>query len=348
MGKKIISEFYKHEQFNGKDIGCAALKIIAKGTLIMVEKPQVTAKGSPPEVNFFRTLMSSFNNLKKDDKEDYLKLKDRFGAQTDPYYPMNGLPTVPKELFLGMNAIETQDYSDQISKIFSIYQSNSFDDGVGIQRSRFNHSCCANVAYVWNQELQSIEYRALYEIKLGEELCINYMPRSIFMKNLQTRQHCLLLTWGFSCVCSICLDETKNDANEKYAKFEQLKLDAKALELQWHLSTGIGTFELIRQAINCCKEMCEITREKKLDSSYLVPILEDGFLAASRGYWQAKALRKLNLMEEFLKESENFAKLTALLKQALNGCLAEVWRQRSQDCQNWLNEVYNINGVTGC
>ena len=31
-----------------------------------------------------------------------------------------------------------------------------------------------------------------------------------------------------------------------------------------------------------------------------------------------------------LKESEDFAKLTALLKQALNGCLAEVWRQRSQ------------------
>ena len=48
------------------------------------------------------------------------------------------------------------------------------------------------------------------------------------------------------------------------------------------------------------------------------------------------------------KESEDFAKLTDLLKQALNGCLAEVWRQKSQDCQNWLNEVYNINGVTGC
>ena len=48
--------------------------------------------------------------------------------------------------------------------------------------------------------------------------------------------------------------------------------------------SGIGTFELIRQAVNCCKEMCEITREKKLASSYLVPILEDGFLAASRGF----------------------------------------------------------------
>ena len=33
--------------------------------------------------------------------------------------------------------------------------------------------------------------------------------------------------------------------------------------------SGIGTFELIRQAVDCCKEMCEITREKKLASSYL-------------------------------------------------------------------------------
>ena len=58
---------------------------------------------------------------------------------------------------------------------------------------------------------------------------------------------------------------------------------ARQIDIFFFLS-GIGTFELIRQAINCCKEMCEITREKKLDNSYLVPILEDGFLAASRGF----------------------------------------------------------------
>ena len=59
------------------------------------------------------------------------------------------------------------------------------------------------------------------EIKLGEELCINYMPRALFMKNLQTRKQCILLAWGFSCMCTVCLDETRNDANEKYAKFEK-------------------------------------------------------------------------------------------------------------------------------
>ena len=59
MGKKIISEFYKHEKFNGKDIGCAALKIIAKGTLIMVEKPQVTAKGVLISDGIFNLAQSS-------------------------------------------------------------------------------------------------------------------------------------------------------------------------------------------------------------------------------------------------------------------------------------------------
>ena len=40
--------------------------------------------------------------------------------------------------------------------------------------------------------------------------------------------------------------------------------------------------------------------------------------------------REVSKTEKPSKESEDFAKLTALLKQALNGCLAEVWRQRSQ------------------
>ena len=83
-----------------------------------------------------------------------------------------------------------------------------------------------------------IFYRAVSEIKLGEELCINYMPRSLFMKNLQTRKQSILLAWGFSCICNTCLDETTTDANEKYAKFEKLRLEVKALALKWHQTTG--------------------------------------------------------------------------------------------------------------
>ena len=40
------------------------------------------------------------------------------------------------------------------------------------------------------------------------------------------------------CICNTCLDEMKTDANEKYAKFEKLRLEVKELALKWHQNTG--------------------------------------------------------------------------------------------------------------
>ena len=43
------------------------------------------------------------------------------------------------------------------------------------------------------------------------------------MKNLLTRQKYLLDEWGFKCSCTLCLDETKTDANAKYEQFAELR-----------------------------------------------------------------------------------------------------------------------------
>ena len=75
--KHQIEEFFKTGTVPGKFIGCTASVLIKQGTLIMAEKPQVTTRGSPPEIMFFESLMSSFEKLTKLDQEDYLKLHDR-------------------------------------------------------------------------------------------------------------------------------------------------------------------------------------------------------------------------------------------------------------------------------
>ena len=75
--KHQIEVFFKTGTVPGKFIGCTALMLIKKGTLIMAEKPQVTTRGSPPEIVFFESLMSSFEKLTKLDQEEYLKLHDR-------------------------------------------------------------------------------------------------------------------------------------------------------------------------------------------------------------------------------------------------------------------------------
>ena len=70
--KHQIEVFFKTGTVPGKFIGCTASVLIKQGTLIMAEKPQVTTRGSPPEIMFFESLMSSFEKLTKLDHIPYL------------------------------------------------------------------------------------------------------------------------------------------------------------------------------------------------------------------------------------------------------------------------------------
>ena len=54
-------------------------------------------------------------------------------------------------------------------KVIGIYDTNSFEGGLRLKTSRFNHSCWPN-AYVGIEN----EIRATYNIKVGQEITINY------------------------------------------------------------------------------------------------------------------------------------------------------------------------------
>ena len=64
------------------------------------------------------------------------------------------------------------------------------------------------------------------------------------MKNLQTRQHCLLLTWGFSCVCRLGgqLDDTGSQPFQKSIKFDE----ATSMNIKYRtraiITRGLYTF----------------------------------------------------------------------------------------------------------
>ena len=75
---------------------------------------------------------------------------------------------------------------------------------------------------MWDKSKKCYEIRIVSKIGIGEEISINYTPRSLFMKNFQFRQKFLLTAWGFKCTCAICLDESQNNANDDYEKFAKL------------------------------------------------------------------------------------------------------------------------------
>ena len=46
---------------------------------------------------------------------------------------------------------------NQILKIYGIYRTNCFENGVAIHFARFNHSCCSNAEAMWN-EVSTVKY----------------------------------------------------------------------------------------------------------------------------------------------------------------------------------------------
>lgn len=74
--------------------------------------------------------------------------------------------------------------------------------GFYVVASLFNHSCSPNV-YKFRKG-QTYEFRALYDIPKGTELCHNYLYLATFNDN--QRQQQLINNYGFLCKCDACVD----------------------------------------------------------------------------------------------------------------------------------------------
>ena len=148
-----VENLYKFVKIDGKGLGCVALKDIEIGALILKEKPQcvgdisraITIKlarelepqNLPFDDTWWNSVIKSFEQMKKSDQDEYLKLHNAFDGQG-------------------------------LSDVIGIYKTNAMDRGVGIKISRFNHSCCPNSAASWNAEDGTGEIRAWSKILAGK------------------------------------------------------------------------------------------------------------------------------------------------------------------------------------
>ena len=213
---------YKVVKIEGKGRGCIALVNIKKETLILQEKPQcvVPTYGKNPDsgsiIYHVTDVIEAFGRMTKIEKKEYLKLYNNYTN------------SVPNEWTLSYNIfLQSQMKNNQMEnnktgfveefilehsyqeycKVIGIYFTNFFGSGsgLGIQASRFNHSCCSNADAFWNHENSTREIRAMSNIKKGEEIFINYFGDC--MGDLKSRQLILSSKYGFKCNCECCQSE---------------------------------------------------------------------------------------------------------------------------------------------
>ena len=240
--------------------------------------------------------------------------------------------------------------ADVMEEVFGIYCSNDFVQGVGIQTSRFNHSCAANAEFQFNAKFGKFEIRAISKIKDGEEITINYNPLEISMKNFKTRQDFLLDGWDFHCKCNLCLEELECSDDKKYEKFAQLEQEAKILKLD-ETNSWIYQLEKIRKEVSCYKEMYKLAKEKNVSRGFIVAtILNPGFHAAAQGYLSSFGFASGKVQnQEFKSDCEKLSKVGEKISTDLFGQEVPVtmeWKKRRYDFESWIRETKSFRNMT--
>ena len=315
-----MSSLYKVTKIEGKGLGCVAISDIKKGSLILKENPQLYVESEEIKWSsgWIKSLMTSFNEMIETDQHEYMKLHNKFNNfqnfhNTDFIRNCKEInDTIIEDVKLEIGKIEQNPESaEEILKIFGIYCTNSFEDGISIKVSRFNHSCQHNADFTnVNSELQ---LRAIGNIKAGKEININYLDEFAGFRNRKYRQQNLFDGWDFFCVCDLCVHDVDIDA-EAFEDFiqeaEKLTIDRQsAFQAGISLGTQYYSLEDCNKEIVCYKQLYKIGKDRNIQPYFLFRMLDKGFDAATTGYQLYKATDlKIDAMT-FAKEAEMFGKI---------------------------------------
>ena len=121
-------------------------------------------------------------------------------------------------------------------KVIGIYDTNSFEGGLRLKTSRFNHSCWPN-AYVGIEN----EIRATYNIKVGQEITINYRLhiKIFFRKNQRNVKY-------------VCL---KYDLGE-YLCTQKFRINLLFPSLLTYIDSYIDYLLIKNKYIDCIEKKC--------------------------------------------------------------------------------------------
>lgn len=192
-----------------KGIGMFAARDIKAGTIILNDKPLLSIPRNNNKENDNQCIIDQFKQLSKEDK------------QTVCSYHIQ---------------IETKENENEDEDILGLYFTNAFtiiNDESDIKSgffpniARMNHSCLSNcevLNYDINTKSRSII--ALFDIKKGEELSINYIGNSYYTLSMtqKVRKQYILSNFNFDCKCIHCTNYDKKMENfrKQYGKYQDI------------------------------------------------------------------------------------------------------------------------------
>lgn len=201
----------------GMGRGLFAKHNVAKGAMVLAEKAFAYAKGEPrgqethihviydltrdaPEISAGEALLekalTALQGMGPEWRSRFFELHSG-GYDSESGESTAKAPTVDDQLII------------DTFHVLSILRLNSMscgpphepdrDSGIWVQASYVNHSCDPNCEIAFYGDMLVI--RALRDIKVGEQITLNYVPMDVSNKK---RREVLKASWAFDCGCGSC------------------------------------------------------------------------------------------------------------------------------------------------
>lgn len=165
----------------GRGDGVVAIQDIQKGTRIISESPLLTFPGDSLHPTSRNALLEKLEGLKREDRAMFYKLQ-------------NARPDLGKEIgIFKTNSFPTDS--------FFVANARNGHRGIFPTVGTLNHDCRSNAVWLFNGVLNRLTVHALRDIKLDEEITLDYIDKPL---PRELRQQRLQFDFGFTCTCDLC------------------------------------------------------------------------------------------------------------------------------------------------
>ncbi|KAJ5972148.1 uncharacterized protein N7479_002066 [Penicillium vulpinum] len=246
LGTDPISELglplYKAQPVLGKGQGLVARFNIAKGQLIISEKPFFTTSKIASATTMEKQMAIELRKLSKNAQRQFLSLHNNFPGKQ----PFSGI--------VRTNALPCG--------------SESPIGGVYPTISRINHSCLPNAHNSWNSESGYENIHAVRFISAGEEITIPYDHGG----TSDERRRYLKDAFGFDCDCSICSRQPTELKQSDERRRQIQRLDAA-------IGDGLRVMYSPKDCLRDCRVLLQVLEEEYEGShgAHLARLYYDAF-----------------------------------------------------------------------
>lgn len=177
---------FRIAEVQGKGLGAIATRDIARGEVVLAERPAIDCRGEYPDETWRAALKEEFDRLPSEVQEQVMALYDAL-------------------VLSEQKTLEGIVFSNAIGR-----QQARFDVALLLMVSRFNHSCIPNLEQSWDELSGQAHLIAAQDVREGEELFSCYVE---LRASKDERAQKLWETYRFRCNCPAC--QTGDDASDQ-------------------------------------------------------------------------------------------------------------------------------------